>query len=148
MILLAFCGILGGKSSLRQGYLEVSPKRSFAPAHLQRARASVFHKRKTINCLNRSFYEASSGQQGPQIPAEFSAQVGHLLSLALPEDLVDDRMCTVKLFHMSQNAEEKEHEAVGQRRDSGSQATSSHDNQRAARPHPADRVLEGLVRLL
>ena len=49
---------------------------------------------------------------------------------------------------MYQEAQEKDREAVGQRRDSGSQATSSHDTSKAANPHTAGKILEGLVRLV
>ena len=86
------CSILRGKNFFSQGLLEVLSKQSPAPAHLQRARASIHYKKKAIRSLNKSSYETLSGQQGPQVPAEFSEQVGHILSPAWPKHPVSDRM--------------------------------------------------------
>ena len=58
------------------------------------------------------------------------------------------KMQILKHLCLYQDAQARDREAVGQRRDSGSQATSSHDTSEAAISHPADKILEGLVRLV
>ena len=101
------CGILGGKNSLSQGLLEVSPISSFAALHLHKAGASIPYRRRAINRLNRHSYEISSGQQGPQVPAEFSDQVGHLMSPAWREKLPDEDVHPEAPFYVSGSAGER-----------------------------------------